>query len=152
MKKLAGRSTLCSVVCAVLMLALLVCQFVPFWTVPETGESVSISRYIWFPDECDDLEDYLQTAVHEDFTVNELVLQPVLMLALSALGAALCFIKRDSTPVLIAPIACGLIGIWGYLAQPALQLGGGWVIHLTICIAMAAVAAAGLITESWKKA
>jgi len=151
MKKIEGCSKICSIVCAVLMLALLVCQFVPFWTVPETGETVSIGKYIWFPDDCGDLEDYLQTAVHEDFTVNELVGQPVLILVLSAVSAVLCIIKRESTPVLFAPLACGVIGIWGYLAQPALQLGGGWVIHLTICIAAAAIAATGFINEAWKK-
>ena len=64
MKKKLTVSQICSVVCAVLLLALVVCQFMPFWTAEE--ESVSIQKCVWFPQECKDITKMLDKTVEAE--------------------------------------------------------------------------------------
>ena len=118
--------------CALLMVILLVTQFTPFWHYGEAGESCSISSYVWFPTDNKALETWLteQDGRHD---LNSFVGMPILVLALSAVGAVVCLIKPDSGMVSLLPAACGAAGVIGYLAVPALKLGTGWMWHLLIC-------------------
>lgn len=123
-------------VCVALALMLMVCQFVPFWTVEETGERNSIGTLVGFPQEHPELQSYLEAEVGESYNINNVVLAPVAIIALGAVGIILCLIKSEVAVCALIPAAVGGIGIWGYLSQAALQLGSGWILHLILCIAL----------------
>lgn len=132
MKKKLTVSQICSVVCAVLLLALVVCQFMPFWTAEET--SASIQECVWFPQECKDITKMLSNTVEAE--INDIVLMPVVVLVSGVVGAFFCAVKPKKIWAAICPLVCGVIGIHGYLTQPAFQLGGLWMLHLALCVAI----------------
>lgn len=133
-----------NVLCAVLMAILLVMQFTPFWQYGETGESSSISAYVWFPNDNGDVESWLESQI-EDFNINDVILTPILVLLLGGLGVVICLLKRDSRMAALLPTACGAAGAVGYLGNAALRLGNGWAFHLLLCIAIAAAGVLCLI-------
>lgn len=138
-----NKGAMVNVICAVLMAILLVLQFTPFWHYGEAGENCSIGSYVWFPNDHNDLEKWLGTQA-EGHDLNSFVGMPILILALSALGAVMCFIKPDSGWTALFPTACGVTGMIGYLTNEALKLGVGWIWHLLICIALLALGLVGL--------
>jgi len=140
-------------ICAALMLALLALQFMPFWHYGEEGElSASISAYIWFPNDHKDLTTYLTEAVSEDYAIEQILLMPIVTLILGACGIVFCLIKADHPVTLLFPAACGLVGVWGYLAKPAFRLGANWGVHLAVCLAMLTVAVCALVLSNRRKA
>ena len=123
-------------VCAALTLILMVCMFVPFWTVAETGETYSIGTYVGFPQDNPELLSYLETSVGESYSINSVVIAPAMIIALGAVGVLLCLIKNKLAVCAAVPAVTGAIGVWGYLSQTALQLGAGWALHLILCVAL----------------
>lgn len=137
-----------SLVCAVLLAVLLVLQFTPFWSFEDGGEQmqVSIGSYIWFPANNDALEDYLSAQI-DDHSINDILVPPILVLVLSAVGLVLCVVKARLLPVLLLPLACGIAGMAG-MAMPAMQLGAwGWQMALSVLLVL--TAGAGL-AANWK--
>lgn len=130
-----------NIACAVIALILMICQFVPFWTTPETGEKVSIGAYVGFPEEEKAVGNYLKETVGEGFSINGVVGGPVAIIGLGAVGIALCLLKSDAAFCALVPAAAGCIGAWGYITQTALQLGSGWTMHLALCALLVAAAA-----------
>ena len=74
MESLSNPKVLCSVVCSVLMLAILVLMFVPFWSYvgeneetfePET-RTTSINGYLWFPSDHKGIEDMFNEPIEGD--------------------------------------------------------------------------------------
>lgn len=143
-----NRAAMCTLVCAVLMIVLLVVQFTPFWHYGEAGESCSISSYVWFPSDHKELETWLgeQDGAHD---LNSFVGMPILILVLSAAGAVICLIKPDKGASALLPAVCGAAGMIGYLTTPALKLGAGWAWHLLICVALLALGVYGIV--QWAK-
>lgn len=141
-----NRVSVVNIVCAVLMLALLVMQFTPFWQYGEEGATASIGSYIWFPTKNAEVESYLKANV-DGFAIDQLVTVAVLMLVLSAAGAALCLIKPQMAITPVVTIACGLVGVYACLAKPALRLGMHWGLHLALCAGMLLLGALALY---WK--
>lgn len=139
---------ICCYICAVLMLLLLVLQFMPFWHYGEQGElSASINAYIWLPSEYKDLTKHLTAAIGEDYSINQVLIMPIVTLILEVCGIGFCLARRDHTITRVFPAACGLVGIWGYLAEPAFRLGANWGVHLIVCIAMLLVSAYSLYLQ-----
>jgi len=133
-----------NIITIILMGVLLVLHFMPFWSYD--GTSTSIQSYIWFPTAHAPLKSYIAGQVGGDFALTmEVVLMPVLVLILTVLGIILCIAKSDIAFVSLVPLACGLVGVWGYLCQPAFQLGTNWVLHLLVCVAMIAASALSLV-------
>lgn len=132
-----GLNLLCAVLCAVL----LALQFVPFWA--EEDGQVSISGYIWFPSDHKTLDSQLSAEI-EGYSIGGAVPMAVLMLVLSAVGIVLCILRMNNALSALVPLACGLIGTFGYLLQPAYRMGSGWQLHCLVCVAMAALAAVTL--------
>ena len=132
-----GLNLLCAVLCAVL----LVLQFVPFWA--EGDGQVSIGGYIWFPSDHKTLDSQLSAEI-EGYSINDAVPLAVLLLVLSAVGIVLCILRMNNALSALVPLACGLIGTFGYLLQPAYRMGAGWQLHCLVCVAMAALAAVTL--------
>ncbi len=143
-KFFSNRISVCNMICAVLMVILLVLQFCPFWQFGENQESsASIQGYIWFPTEHGDLETYFEEATGSDYSINSILIPPILTLVLGAAGIVLCLIKSNQIWASIFPIACGAVGIWGYLGKAVFKLGVNWQMHLVICIAMLVVGVVG---------
>ena len=132
-----NKTVVWNVLGAVLMAILLVMQFTPFWQYGEAGESCSISSYVWFPNDNGDVESWLEGQI-EDFSINDVILVPILVLLLGFLGVVICLLKRDARMAALLPTACGAVGTIGYLGNAALKLGNNWGFHLLLCIAIAA--------------
>ncbi|MBR3873906.1 MAG: hypothetical protein IKJ26_07010 [Clostridia bacterium] len=139
------RSGLLNLLCAILMIALLVCQFSPFWQYgePDSQTAVSINGYIWFPTDNAALTKQLQS-IDPDHEVDGILAMPLLHLLLCVAGIILCLFKPDTAAAPLFPLAAGLVGIWGYLAKPVFQAGMGWQLHLALCVLMALAGAAAL--------
>lgn len=145
----AGRFVrACNVVCAALMLALLVLQFLPFWSyeTEEGARSASIQSYIWFPGDMTDLEASLAEATGDEaFSVNAILGMPIVVLLAGAAGVVLCLIKSGSPLASLLPLACGAAGVYGFLAKPAFRLGESWGVQLALSAAVLLLALAALV-------
>ena len=141
-----------NIACAVLALVLLVMQFTPFWHMGEGTEPVSIGGYVWFPSDHGEVTSYLQEQVSSDFKINDVIAMPILVLLLSAASIVLCIWKMNSPLVGLLPIACGLSGVWGFLAKPAFRLGATWGFQFALCIALLALGAVVLVMGLKKEA
>lgn len=130
---------LCNIICVVLMLAMLVCQLLPFWAVGEN--QVSIQEHTWFPWLNEDLTDLFVDTFGRDFMLKDIVLVPFVMLFGCVLGAIFCLLKLKSAGIAWIPFFVGLVGIIGYLTVPALQMGALWPVHLVVSILMTIAAA-----------
>lgn len=136
-KDTQSQTKLVHYVCAALLLILLVMQFTPFWHYGEAGDvATSISGYIWFPGNHADLTSYLQATISEDFIINDILIFCILMLVLSAVGLVLCAMKPGTLLAALLPTACGLSGVIGFLAEPALRLGSTWGLMFLLCLLM----------------
>jgi len=132
-----------NIITIILMGVLLVLHFMPFWSYD--GISTSIQSYVWFPTDHAPLESYIAGQVGGDYQINDIVLMPILVLVMTVIGIILCIAKSDIAFVSLIPLACGLVGVWGYLCQPAFQLGTNWVLHLLVCVAMIATSALSMV-------
>lgn len=141
-----------NIACAVIALALLVMQFTPFWYMGEGTEPVSIGGYVWFPSDHGEVTSYLQEQVSGDFKVNDVIAMPILVLLLSVATMVVCVWKMDNPLAVLLPMACGLAGVWGFLAKAAFRLGSTWSFQLVLCIALIALGAVALVSGLKKEA
>ena len=141
-----------NIACAVIALALLVMQFTPFWYMGEGTEPVSIGGYVWFPSDHGEVTSYLQEQVSGDFNVNDVIAMPILVLLLSVATMVVCVWKMDNPLAVLLPMACGLAGVWGFLAKAAFRLGSTWSFQLVLCIALIALGAVALVSGLKKEA
>lgn len=131
---------------AVLILALLVMQFLPFWTTEK--ETVSIGGYIWMPNEHKSVTKLFKAELDDKkFDPVRIVLWPVLTLVLGVAGMILCFLKKDTLLPYIMAMCCGLTGMLTYLTHPVYQWGANWIVHLVIAIVVLVAGAAGLVLK-----
>ena len=131
--------------CAVMLAALIMLQFAPFWQVgDEAGSSASINAYVWFPENNKDVGKYLEGAI-EGFTINSIVPANVLVWVLGVAGVILACVQNGHVVTSLVHLAAGACGAWGYLTLPALQLGSGWGLHLVLCIGLIACGIAGMV-------
>lgn len=80
-------------VCLVLTLALVVCQFVPFWTFE--GKTISIAQYIWLPTYLKDLTNEFVKNVDPAFkSMNAIGGAPILLLASGGVSVFLTLFKK----------------------------------------------------------
>ena len=143
------RTRLGAIVCAVLMLAVLVLQFTPFWHIGEGEEQqdVSIGAYVWFPTDHKEVDTYMKEQVSSDFNISGVVGVHSLVLVLSAAGLVLCLIKpaMPVSPVLV--MGSSVSGLVGCLGMKAFQLGSTWVWLLILFIAALVM---GGLTLYWR--
>lgn len=140
LKKLNLAKRILNYLGAALSLAMLVMQFVPFWTYGE--KTASINSFVWLKATDGELTGWLASnapGFNAYTDMNSLVLAPVLMFVLCILGAIFCAKNAKAAFISLLPFFCGVIGIIGYLTQPVLQLGDGWIIHIAISAALALV-------------
>jgi len=142
-KFFSNRTSVCNLIAAVLLVSLLVLQFMPFWQFGENQEmSASIQGYIWFPTDHKDLEAYFEQETGAKHDINSVLLMPILVLVLGAVGVVLCLMKNDRLWAAAFPTACGAVGLWGYLATAVIKLGVNWGLHLIVCLALVAIGVA----------
>ena len=150
MKKSINLVRVFNIVCAVLLVAIAVCQLVPFWQSGET--TASIQDYVWFPKENKGLNDYFkQVTGDRTFRVNDMMLMPVIVIACSILGLFSCTVKSGKVSSAIIPLICGVVGIWGYRSSPLFQTADSWIIHLVICILLTVLSALTFVVYFAKK-
>lgn len=145
-KKSTFSTSVLNVVCAVLMLILLVLQFLPFWSYGDPSVSVSIQEYIWFPGDHTGLDKELTALVSADYSINDVLLMPILTLVLGAVGIVMCLFKSSNSRISLLPTACGLVGAFGYLTGAAFQVGSGWALHLVVCLLLVCAGLACLLS------
>lgn len=140
------KSKICNIICIVLMAVLFILHFMPFWSYD--GTSTSIQTYVWFPTDNTALESYIAGQVGGDYSINSIILMPIIVLVTTVAGIILSISMPDNLFISLLPLGCGLVGIWGYLSKPAFQLGTNWVLHLIVCIAMVAAAALKMFLQA----
>lgn len=139
------KAKIMNLVCIAVMAVVVVVQFMPFWYYE--GTSTSLQMYVWFPEKCKSLTKLLQDILGKDYAVGNIVLGPIALLVTPVVGIVLSIIKKDEYLMKLIPLVGGVVGAWGYLTQPALQLGSNWVLHLVLSIVMAVVSCATLVME-----
>ena len=87
------KSRMFTYVSVALMGLLLLLHFMPFWSYE--GISTSIQTYIWFPSDHAQLETYLASQVGGEFSINSILLMPILVLVMTIAGIILCLWKWD---------------------------------------------------------
>jgi len=129
-----------NILCAVLMLVLLVCQFLPFWSID--GDAASIAGFIWLPFDHEGLTSHFQTTLNDpDFYAGKIVLMNAIVIAASAIGTIFCLSHSEDWWSTIFPGVCGIFGVISYLAVPAYRMGSAWLLHLLLSIGILLLAA-----------
>lgn len=144
--KSSSATSALNILCAILMLVLLVLQFLPFWSYGDPTVSVSIQEYIWFPSDHTGLDKELTSLVSADYSINDVLLMPILTLVLGAVGIVMCIFKSSNSYMSLIPTGCGLVGAFGYLTGAAFQVGSGWMLHCVVCLLLVCAGLAGFLS------
>ena len=159
-------TSICNCVCALLLLAALIMQFLPFWTCSgckthkDVEQGVSIAEYLWLPkhhtpvtNELTEMyrdlygPDYRDPATGKKLTFTaDFILPSILTVFLgSIVGIVFCVLKRKKFFVAVLPLIVGLAGLLGHLFYPALTIGQNTGLYVVVFIVVTVVAAASLI-------
>lgn len=145
-------SQICLFICVALCLALIVTQFLPFWSAEVSvknadgdevtqQETLSIWGFLSFPE--NDVQKQFATnfssTYGEEYNINDVAATACLILALGLLTAIFVILKPNKVWTFMFPLACGISGVFGYLTQPVLQSGSLWILHLILCALIVAV-------------
>lgn len=160
---------------ALVMLAIIVLMFVPFWNYTGTNEDTfqpeervtSINGYLWFPSDHSGIEDvfndyeegginslyelspmnYDENGYLEDIDANKIAFPIGLQILFGAFGIVACIWKPKTTFFAVLPILCGLVGIYGYLVVPALRMGTSaiWIASLVLSVLAIVVGALRIV-------
>ncbi len=158
-------TSICNLVCALLLLVTLIVQFLPFWTCSDckthkgVDKEVSIAEYLWTPkhhepiaDEMTDLyrelygSDYRDPATGKKFKFQVNAVLPAMLTVFlgSVAGLVGCLIFRKRFFMTAIPLTVGIAGIVGHLTYPALKVGHNAQLHLIVFVVVAAVSAIAL--------
>lgn len=110
-------------VCLPLALALLVCQFIPFWTVE--GKSISIAQYIWLPTYLKDVTRVFASKYPEFASMNAFGGAPLIVLFGSGAVIFMTLFKKHLSIVFggllaltgASAISCATIPVYHYLSN-----------------------------------
>ena len=154
--KLPHFLTVPRMACALLSLVMIGLQFLPFWDMGAEVGKLSIADVLWFPHKHVGIDQFFESVVVIDptvnpFVINQVILVPVFVFAMAVVGFVLCFIMK-SKGYTVAPLICGLLTVVGYLVRPELKLGAGWYFHLIPAIIMIAFVVMDLMGVFNKKA
>ena len=135
-----------NILLAVLMLALLVLQFLPFWTVAD--RQVSIQEYTWFPLDNKDLTKQFETMFggKANYNLNDVVGMPVLVFFFTVASILFTIFANDKSWISAFPAVAGAGAIIGFLTLPIYQLNEMWVAHVALAGVIVLISLYGLIT------
>lgn len=164
-----SKKTLPNLLAALLMVALVVMMFMPYWhytateSVRETQvvdgktktvskrveveKATSMNEYVWFPNDYKPLQNALKAEMDiKKLEVTPTVLQPVVMLLFSVVGAAFCLIRPSSKVAAFLPALVGAFGIWGFAAHEIYRtMNTMWTPMLVICCLLFVLGVVGMI-------
>lgn len=138
-------SQICLFICAALCLALIVTQFLPFWSAEVSvknadgervtqQETLSVWGFLSFPenDVQEQFAENFASTYGDDYTINGVAGTACLILGLGVLTIIFTFLKSDKAWTFILPLACGISGVYGYLTQSVLQSGSLWILPVIL--------------------
>ena len=133
-----------NLICTVLMMALLVCYFLPFWNVD--GQTASIGGYIWMPENHQNITEYFRLNSEEFLSsgMNSIVGMPILLLVTCGIGIFCGIVKPSSLLTPVMGMVCCISGLVGFLGEPIFRMGGSWILMLILCVAIGVAAAASV--------
>ena len=134
------KSIILNVIFGVLMLAVLICQFLPFWTTAGVTASlldVSARQYYERLPLLEAMEENLN-----GFTYHDVNTQVLLTIVFSALGALMAFMSKNGYLKIAAAAVVFGMGLWLWIGVPAYTLGimGHIIFGLEIAAFLAGVA------------
>lgn len=149
------------IVCVVMMVAFMVCQFLPFWTyetyteenmknhiiydeplVPIVGE-VSLGEYVWRADKHDlmfgEYDEGMKNFNGDDLNQNDIVMMPFLVTLLIAFGLIFMLLSKKSAWPGLFTLVGGIYAIRKYLEDPAdmYKIGETYNLHVAASIGLA---------------
>lgn len=128
--------------CAILSAVMVALQFLPFWTIE--GKQYSISDVLWFIYKHKEIRPYFVENFYKGaelfgkpnvYVINEVIIVPVFIFAAAVVGFALSFVMK-SVWYTLAPIACFLVTVIGYIVKAEMRAGAGWYFHFIPVILM----------------
>lgn len=148
-KELKNPKVICSIVGILLAVALIVLQFVPYWSFTqmitvgadygkEVQKTISIAEYSWFPTHNDGLLDVFNEGIGSldaEFVEVNNVAEPMVVQLLFAIALIALCIWRPKLPVIgLAAIVCGGAGLLAMLgAIPAFSLNSTlWIVNIVL--------------------
>ena len=134
---------LLNIVCAVLMLAVFVLQFVPYFIVGD--KSLSIQSYVWFSTHHNDVTRVLSKVTDARFPANELAMTAVLSLVMGLLAPILCIKNSKKLGMAIMYVAAGLVCGIGYLTSPVFQTNDLWIVMAAANLAAVALSIPAMV-------
>ena len=123
-----------NLLCVLIILVVLACQFMPYWNYG-AGLSLSIQRYIWFPDYHKELTDELLPLV-EQFPCNHAVTAALPVMILCLVAVFVCLRKKAAQGAGVLPVLAGGYGLIAYLLDPVMRAGVGLWLHIAVMILM----------------
>lgn len=132
------------IICAVLMLAVLILQYLPsYWTAGE--DSSSIADYVWWPHHHKDITKEFRNIFGRDYEVQQMVLMPVTVLIATILGIVVCILSPGKIGAFIIPLIDGAMGLYGFLTVPVFSLGSTYIVQIIACALLVATAVVGSV-------
>ena len=141
--------------CALLLVALLILQFIPFFEYE--GEKVSLAQYLWLTYEYKPLTRYFDKEFDTETNLKDMMWVPLGIFVLCVVGPVLYIFNRDKLVAPVCAIICGGVTVFGFLTIPVFQTGKTWVIQvavgaLMIVVGIVAVAFKVIVTKKEKAA
>ena len=123
MKKTLSKMQWFGIAAAVLMLALFVMHFLPYWLYQ--GESVSIAGYVIRPYEYGTFTELFRSYFGKKYRITLLFGLPMVLTMVGCLaGSVLCTIKSSKALVYLVPIVSGACCLFGLLTGLPYALSG----------------------------
>lgn len=135
-KEMKNPKVICSIIGVLIAIAILVLQFVPYWTFEQevdyemTTKTASINEYVWFPTHNDGALELFNKDMSpvgysvQEFeeiciSVNDIALPVVLQFITAIALIALCIWRPKLAVVGLVAIVCGGMGLFGNIASMA---------------------------------
>ncbi len=134
-------------VAAVMMLAVLIIQFLPFWSVNE--DTTSVMGYVALPKAHTGINKFFREMFKADFgikfSMKYVYPMPVVVFFSCILGLFMCAKTYGKFLSFVLPTVAGVYGAQGYLLNIVFRYGMSWQLHLIACIILGLVGIAGMI-------
>jgi hypothetical protein len=146
-----GATQIIGIICVLLMIALFVSQFIPYWTITVKDEptDLSVAQYTWFPTEkayksvfLKDIKAQLVDAglmLEEQakaVKINHFVYPAAVLTIFAFFGFVLCPFKVGEPLGIFFTLATGISGIWMSFSHPIYRLGPTWTLTMVLSIVL----------------
>lgn len=150
MKGKNGIATrICNIIAAVLLLAIIVCQFMPCWTVKD--ETLSIGEYVWHPYDHKDVTKYFAKTLDTELDSGSIAGVHIVFALGGIIAAVYCVSKSANV---LPSILCAAIGIYGVISlngNPILKAGSQWMTLMILSGLVILAAVAAIVTKILQK-